>query len=74
MSGHPWDAKRVSETGASCSQELFSCAANRGVRVKWPLTVAFPAKINVWNAKKLFVFGYTVVPTINHRHEIRVEF
>ena len=55
MSGHPRDAKWVSETGASCSQELFSCAATRGVRVKWPLTVAFPATHKCLECKKLFV-------------------
>ena len=55
MSEHPRDAKRVSETGASCSQELFSCAATRGVRVKSPLTVAFPATNKCLECKKLFV-------------------
>lgn len=76
MNGHPRDAKMVSENGGSRLQQWFSGAATRGVRVKWPDTVAFPATNKCLECKKTFmlVSGCTVVPTINHRDEIRVVF
>lgn len=65
VSGHAWEAKKVSVTGDGRLREWFLQAATRVVKDRWPLMGAFPANNKHWNAKTFhcikYFFGFSAL-------------